>query len=178
MVDSKEETKISEKILIANFNQDGSCFAVGTETGFKVFNSYPYRDNFERNLDGGIGIVEMLERCNIMALVGGGKNPKFTTNKVIIWDDHLSKVVSELRFTSIVRNVKLKKDKLIVVCDNKIYVFDLLNFQNIDTIVCNGTKGLIALSIDPQVNVIGYPDAKQGSVKVCHSNVLYQLFFY
>ena len=31
--------------------------------------------------------------------------------EVIIWDDHQSKVVSELRFTSYVRNVKLKKDK-------------------------------------------------------------------
>lgn len=165
---NEEDTKSLGKILVANFNQDGACFAVGTENGFKIYNSTPFRDNFERNLEGGIGIVEMLNRCNILALVGGGKKPKYTTNKVIIWDDHQSKVVSELRFTSSVRNVKLKKDRLIVVCDQKIYVFNLLNFQNIDTIeTIENTKGLIAISTDSKVTVIAYPSSvKQGQVTV------------
>lgn len=158
---------ISNKMLFASFNQDGSCFAVGTDTGFKVFNSYPMRDHFERVLEGGIGIVEMLNRCNILALVGGGKTPKYSPNKVIIWDDHQSKVVTEIRFTSYVCNVKLKRDRLIVVCERKIYLLNLLSFQNIDTIdTFDNNKGLIAVNTDPNSTVIAYPDKTQGIVRV------------
>jgi len=53
----------------------------------------------------------MLYKTNIIALVGGGKNPKYTPNRVIIWDDYKSIVVNELRFAFVVRKVKLKKDK-------------------------------------------------------------------
>ncbi len=167
MVNKTEDDKSINKILTATFNQDGSCFSIGTESGFKIYSTSPFRDNFERALEGGIGICEMLNRCNILALVGGGKSPKYSPNKVIIWDDHQSKVVSELRFTSYVRNVKLKKDRLIVICDQKIYVFNLLNFQNIDTIdTFENSKGLIAVSNDPKNTVLAYPDKSQGVVMV------------
>lgn len=37
-----------DQMLYATFNQDASCFAIGTERGFKIFNSYPFKDSFER----------------------------------------------------------------------------------------------------------------------------------
>lgn len=36
-------------LLYLTFNQDASCFAAGTQKGFKIFNSHPLKDNFERS---------------------------------------------------------------------------------------------------------------------------------
>lgn len=40
-----------DNILYVSFNQDFSCFAAGTERGFKIFNSCPFGVKFERSKD-------------------------------------------------------------------------------------------------------------------------------
>lgn len=126
-------------------------------------------------MEGGFGIVEMLYRSNILALVGSPKNQKYTPNKVILWDDHQSKVISELRFNTNVKNVKLKKDKyifsfsfrIIVVCESKIYVFTFISFNNIDTIdTYDNPKGIVAVNSDSKSTVLAYPDKTKGYVRV------------
>lgn len=109
----------------------------------------------------------MINRCNIIALVGGGQNTKYTPNKVIIWDDSQAKIVSEIKFSYPVKNVKLKKEQLIVVCESKIYIFSLINFTSTDVIeTMENPRGLIASSNDPKLNIIAFPDSKVGNVRV------------
>lgn len=121
--DPSEPSSSNNGIIFTSFNQDQGCFACGTENGFKIYNSYPFKDSHQRSkyfyfcsnndieFDGGIGIVEMMFRTNILALVGGGDKPKFAANKVFLWDDLTFKCIGELSFTTNVKAVKLTKDK-------------------------------------------------------------------
>jgi hypothetical protein len=38
----------NNKMLYISFNQDSSCFSVGTETGFTIFNLNPFKEIFNR----------------------------------------------------------------------------------------------------------------------------------
>ena len=78
-------------------------------------------------MNGGIGVIEMLKRTNILALVGGGKNPYFPLNQLIIWDDHQGKIISKLRFNDNIISVRLRNDKIIVLTRNKFYAFNMNN---------------------------------------------------
>ena len=165
----KETSQKSEKndMLYVSFNQDASCFAVGTQTGFRIINTVPYKNNFCRDMNGGIGIIEMLNRSNIVALIGGGKSPRYASNKLVLWDDHKAKEISEMRFMSDVKNVKMKRDRIFVVTEDKIYVFNFTTLEHIDTLeTYNNTKGLISISVKGN-NIIAYPDKLEvGYVRV------------
>jgi len=39
----------NNRILFTGFNQNQGCFACGTESGFKIFNTAPYKDSHKRS---------------------------------------------------------------------------------------------------------------------------------
>ncbi|KAG4113870.1 hypothetical protein ERO13_D12G010100v2 [Gossypium hirsutum] len=169
--DSVPPAVAPSSLLHLSFNQDHGCFAAGTDHGFRIYNCDPFREIFRRDFDcgGGIGVVEMLFRCNILALVGGGPDPQYPPNKVMIWDDHQSRCISELSFRSEVRSVRLRRDRIIVVLEQKIFVYnfvDLKLLHQIETIL--NPKGLCAVSQGAGSLVLVCPGLQKGQVRVEH----------
>ena len=124
---------------------------------------------------GGIGMVEMLYRTNFLALVGGGNNPKYPRNKVMLWDDNKNKCIGEMSFRSDVMAVRLRQNRyvhyhnhrLIVVLDNKIFVYNFNDLKLVDHIeTCSNPKGLCSLNSDQDVHILVCPDKQIGHVNI------------
>ncbi|KZF22970.1 YVTN repeat-like/Quino protein amine dehydrogenase [Xylona heveae TC161] len=150
--------------LSAAFNHDSSCFSVGLDTGFCVFNANPCELRVSRDFNAGIGIAEMLGRSNYVALVGGGRQPKFPQNKVIIWDDAKQKVVITLEFRTQVHRVRLSRTRIVVALQNSIHVYafssppeKLSVFETADNLLglcCLGSK------------ILAFPGRSPGQVQL------------
>lgn len=137
-----------------SFNQDHGCFAIGTDEGFAIYNADPLRELVRRNLDGGISLVAMLHRSNIICLVGGGKDPLDSPNKVLIWDDLEEVIVAEIEFRMNIVALKMRSGRLVAATEMAVYVYDFpgpdgepILLEEIPTV--DNPKGILSLSSTP-----------------------------
>ncbi|ATZ52618.1 Bchsv2 [Botrytis cinerea B05.10] len=154
--------------LSASFNHDASCFAVGLDTGFRVFNTEACQQRVARDFNGGVGTAQMLGNTNYIALVGGGKQPKFAQNKVIIWDDLKAKVAAQVSVLTSVRGVRITRTHIVVALLNSIRVY---HFQSNPTLyqayeTASNPNGLCCLS----ASILIFPGRTAGQVQVVELN--------
>lgn len=173
------------KILYLSFNQDHTCLNCGTDQGFIIYNIDPPKVRYHRNFGGGIGIVEVLKTSNILILVGGGDHPKYPVNKLVIWDDYQSTVITDVQTNYKILGVKFTEDCLAIICKNvvKLYQLETLKFINkIET--HDNPTGICSLSSSKTNPVIIVPGPDIGTVTIlnyktnvrktvgCHQNPL------
>ncbi len=108
----------------------------------------------------------MMGNANYLALVGGGRSPKFPSNKVIIWDDSKGKIALEISTLTSVRGVQLSKSRVVVVLQNsvRVYAFEkqpkpLAVYETADNLL-----GLCCLTDKYLV----FPGRTSGQVQVVH----------
>lgn len=158
------------ELLSMSWNQDYGCFSVGTSNGFRIYNCDTFKETFRRDMkSGGFAIVEMLFRSNILAFVGDATNTQYPPNKVMIWDDHQSRCVGEFAFRSNVRGVRLRRDRIVIVLEHKIYVYDFADLKLVHQIESTpNPKGLCCLSHYSSTSVLACPGLRRGEVRVEH----------
>eukprot|EP00002_Diphylleia_rotans_P040320 TRINITY_DN9529_c0_g1_i1.p1 TRINITY_DN9529_c0_g1~~TRINITY_DN9529_c0_g1_i1.p1 ORF type:complete len:351 (+),score=66.11 TRINITY_DN9529_c0_g1_i1:61-1113(+) len=155
-------------LFFVGFNQEASRFCCGTDDGMVVYSCDPLKERFrERFGSAGIGYIEMLFRTSIFAIVGGGKNPWAALNKVMVWDDQQKKVVAELEFRSQVKSVRLRRDRIIVVLENKVFIYNFTDLKLLQQIVTvENPKGLCCVSTDASAYVLACPGLQKGYVHI------------
>ena len=155
------EKKIKNKILYLSFNKDKSCLSLGMQNGYRIYD-LTKKDNlffYERNFGKGIGIIEMLEKTNILGLVGGGSDPWDKPNKLFIYDDREGKVIANFGFRNNILNIRLKKDKMLVICETHIFLINFGDYKTIESISLGEEKRSIvgfAFTLNSQVNKLAY----------------------
>ncbi|NXN17243.1 WIPI4 protein, partial [Indicator maculatus] len=125
---------------------------------------------------GSVGLAEMLNRSNLLALVGGGSHPKFSDVSVLIWDDAREgkdKVVLEFTFPKPVLAVRLRTDKLVVVLQSRLYVFSfphnptkLFEFDTRDNPKAVPPAGVVELCPSLDKALLVFPGHKCGSLQL------------
>lgn len=136
----------SSQILCASFNQDNSGFAISTRDGFKIFDSNTGRLCYER-ASGAFVVVEMLYSSSLLAIVGGGEQPSLSPRRLCLFNTTTGTALRELNFLTSVLAVRLNKKRLVVVLQEKTYIYDSNTLAILDAIdTVPNVKGLCAFS--------------------------------
>ncbi|PKS09565.1 hypothetical protein jhhlp_004182 [Lomentospora prolificans] len=145
------ESPNTTQVLSVSFNNDSSCFAVGLNTGICDFNA-------------GVGLVQMMGTTNYLALVGGGKLPKFASHKAIIWDDLAGKIAIEISTLSTVRGVQLSRSRIAIALQNSLRLYSFEKPPNLISVyeTADNLLGLMCLTD----NLLAFPGQTPGQIQL------------
>mmetsp|Transcript_27298 Transcript_27298/g.72325 ORF Transcript_27298/g.72325 Transcript_27298/m.72325 type:complete len:542 (+) Transcript_27298:61-1686(+) len=122
-------------ISYLGFNQDQTCLAVGTWSGFKIFST----ENFtllHEEACGPVSLVEMLFRTSLLALVGcsSAEAPSSSSRELTMWNTKERCNICQLHFNSRIHGVKMNHRRAAVLLQQKIHIFDLKTMRSLHVV--------------------------------------------
>lgn len=164
--------KKQNEILYLSFNKDKTCLALGMKKGYRIYD-LTKKDSlffYERIFGKAIGIIEMLEKTNILGLVGDDSNEAFDEPyKLNIYDDKESKIIACISFKKKIKHIRLKKEIILVILENFIYLIDVKDFKQFDTIELGynlQSKTIFSFTLEQEVNNLAYNYIEQQNNKI------------
>jgi len=160
-------TSANKAILYANFNQDYTCFSIGTRNGYQLFNCEPLGKMFNSS-EGGIGIAEMLfSASSLVALVGGGDKPAFSRTLMRLINTKRGTLLNELKFPTFITAVRLNRKRMVILQERTFSVYDMTTMKLLQAFECALNKnGVCALSPNSEGCLFAFPGEKEGSIHV------------
>ena len=171
---STKNVENKEIINDISFNQDKTCIAFATNTGYFIVKVDGFQKICHRTI-GSVGKIRMLFSSNILGLVGTKDNNSFKLpNNFVMLNDKNFKVLGELDCKRSIQDVVIKQD--IVFCktettitifnyrtDETIKVIEISN-QALPTVEKLTMPPVFACAIDRNVPLICYSDNIIGEV--------------
>ena len=139
-------------------NHTNDCVILGSKKGFKIYHTNPFKFNFERNIDGGIDIIKMLYRTNIIVFVGS-----IDDKTLIIWDDLKRKIVGKIILNNKILNFELTREIIIIVTINNLHIYTLNSMNLIRKIPTYANNYGVCCIYD---EIICYPSEKIGNIRI------------
>jgi len=140
---------------------------VATTQGFEIIQNDCSSDKIKKklqNLGESVELIEMMYRTNFIVLVLSSQR-----HKVVIWDDYERKNRTEISFNSVVKNIKLRKDMLVVILEQKTFIFAFMALKLIEQVDTGSNPlGLCGISTAEKAisKTIALPNPIRGSIKV------------
>lgn len=151
-------------------NQSQEYFSVATTQGFEIIQNDSSNSKLKKKiqtLSESVELIEMMYKTNFIVLVLSAQR-----HKVVIWDDFERKNRTEISFNSAVRNIKLRKDMLVVVLELKTFVFSFMNLKLIESVETGpnpcGICGLATAekAVQKVLCVVNNLDKEKGKIKI------------
>ncbi|BEI82656.1 hypothetical protein CcaverHIS002_0305240 [Cutaneotrichosporon cavernicola] len=157
-------------ILGIAFGHDGKVFAVATETGYEVWRTFPLGLLRRKSLPGMLARAVPLPGSPLLALQGGGSDPLFPPNKVVLYHDVRGAAVADLEFSERVRGIAVRHRTVVVVLLRRAIAYEyslesgfkLTKLGEWET--ADNEAGLIALATAPGATLLALPGRQAGHV--------------
>ena len=76
------------------------------------------RDREEsQHFEGGFSCVSAMFSTQLICIVGSAENNQQTPNILYFWDEYHAQLKAEIRFRSVVKNVLIRRDKIVVILE-------------------------------------------------------------
>ncbi|KAF5370022.1 hypothetical protein D9758_001160 [Tetrapyrgos nigripes] len=158
-------------IFDTRFDADCRIFTTCTPAGFAVYQVCPFKLLRKRELTGGTLVAAVpLHTSSLLFLLGGGRSPLYSPNKVILWDDVAGTEVAELEFRERVRGIACRRGWLAVALRRRVAVFEVneqvTRYAEWDT--SDNKRGLVALASAAYSTLLVIPGRQMGHVQLIH----------